>query len=244
MIRFAIPASLCIAAMSFAPVAHAAEIQMTATGPVIELSIFESVEIEPDMATISAGVTSEAPTAVEALRANSAEMRRVVDRIKSLGIAERDIQTSGISLNPRYDYDRTDQRPIFRGYQVSNRVSVKLRDIEATGKVLDALVVAGATDIGGPNFSVEDDSEAQETARKRAMERARQRAQNYAKMAGYEGIRLLEISEAITGNGPVPMLEMRKVSNDSVAAAPPVQPGMISTGVSISVKYEMFNNGK
>ena len=103
MIRFAIPASLCIAAMSFAPVAHAAEVQMTATGPVIELSIFESVEIEPDMATISAGVTSEAPTAVEALRANSAEMRRVVDRIKSLGIAERDIQTSGISLNPRGD---------------------------------------------------------------------------------------------------------------------------------------------
>lgn len=244
MIRFAIPASLCIAAMALAPSAHAAEIQMTASGPVIELSIFESVEIEPDMATISAGVTSEAPTAVEALRANSADMRRVVDRIKSLGIAERDIQTSGISLNPRYDYDRTDQRPVFRGYQVSNRVSVKLRDIEATGKVLDALVVAGATDIGGPNFSVEDDAEAQETARKRAMERARQRAQSYAQMAGYQGIRLLEISEAMMGNGPVPMVEMRKMASDSVAAAPPVQPGMISTGVSISVKYEMFNTVK
>lgn len=236
-------AALAISAVAVQPVAHAGEVQMTASGPVIELSIYESVELGPDIATISAGVTSEALTAVEALRVNSAEMRRVVERIKSLGIEAKDIQTSGISLSPRYDYDREGQKQIFRGYQVSNRVSVKLRKIEQTGEVLDALVVAGATDIGGPSFSVDDDSAAQETARKRAMERARQRAEAYAAMAGYDGLRLLEINEALMGSGPVPMADKRvMVAQES--AAPPVEPGMITTGVSLLVKYEMVRNGQ
>lgn len=243
MIRFAIPAALAATALATGPAVQAAEVQIAAQGPVVELNIFETVEIEPDISTISAGVTSEAATAVEALRTNSAEMRRVVDRLKSLGIAAKDVQTSGINLSLRYDYDRTDQRQVFRGYQVSNRVSVKLRKIEATGEVLDALVAAGATDIGGPSFSVEDDSAAQETARQRAMERARQRAQAYAAMAGYDDIRLLEISEALMGSGPVPLADKRVMMAEA-SAAPPVEPGMISTGISLSVKYEMVRNGE
>ena len=242
MKRLTIPAMVAMAAAPLASAATAAEVQIAVTGPVVELNVYETVELAPDMATISAGVTSEANTAVEALRANSAEMRRVVDRIKALGIAEKDIQTSGINLSPRYDYDRGNQQPVFRGYQVSNRVSVKLREIEETGKVLDALVAAGATDIGGPSFSVQDDTAARETARKRAMERAQQQARSYAAMAGFGDIRLLEISEALMGYNPAPMPQMRELAADSVAAAPPVEPGMVSTGISISVKYEMVSS--
>lgn len=225
------------AAAASAPLA-AAQVQIASSGPVVELNVQESIDIEPDIATISAGVTSEAPTAVEAMRQNATEMRRVIERIKSLGVAEKDIQTTGINLNARYDYDRNSQQQVFRGYQVSNRVSVKLRDIDRTGAVLDALVEAGATDLGGPSFSADDDTAAKEEARTKAMARARAQALSYARMAGYGAIRLLEVSESIVGSGPVPPV-MRTASIDAAQESAPVQPGMISSGVNLTVKYEM-----
>jgi len=221
-------------AMSFG--AQAANVEIQAQGPVVELSIYESIELEPDIATIGAGVSTEARSAVEAMRMNALEMRRVINRIKELGVDEKDIQTSGINLNARYDYDRTNQKQVFRGYQVSNRVTVKLREIDQTGQVLDALVVAGATDLSGPSFSAEDDSAAKEQARNRAMERASSRAIAYANFAGYDAVKLLAVSESITGRSPVQPVARSAVAMDALESAAPVQPGVISTGVSISVK--------
>ncbi|HEX5645135.1 MAG TPA: SIMPL domain-containing protein [Erythrobacter sp.] len=231
--------ALSAGALSASSFASAAEVQLAASGPVIELDVYEAVQVEPDMATVSAGVTTDAASATEALRANSAQMLRVVDRIKALGIAAKDIQTTGISLSPRYDYSNASPRPAFMGYQAMNRVTVNLREIERTGAVLDALVAAGATDLGGPVFSVEDDSAARDAARERAMQRARERALAYAAMAGFSNVRLLAVGETLTQVGPMPKLEMRNVAADAVAAAPPVQSGMVSTGVSVSVKFEM-----
>ncbi len=240
MIRKAFPA-LAIAALPLATTpAYGAEVQIASSGPVIELSIHETVDVEPDIATIGAGVTTDAPTAVEAMRQNSAEMQRVIERIKALGVDPKDIQTSGINLNARYDYNRTTQRQVFRGYQVSNRVSVKLREIDEVGEVLDALVASGATNLSGPNFSIDDDTQAKEAARKRAMKRAKDRAMSYARMAGYSDIRLLEISESIMAHRPMPI--MRRAMADaevSQVASAPVEPGLVQSGVSISVKYEM-----
>ncbi|MDC8754207.1 SIMPL domain-containing protein [Erythrobacter sp. sf7] len=242
MIRPALALAATAAALALPAQTYAANVEIDASGPVIELDIYEAVTVAPDMATIGAGVTSEAPTAVEALRMNSAEMQKVIDRIKALGIAEKDIQTTGINLNARYDYDREGQRQIFRGYQVSNRVSVKLRKIEDTGKVLDALVAAGATDLSGPNFSIENDDAAKDAARKRALERATDRATAYAAMLGYDGARVLSVRESISGSGPMPESAMLRMSADMPSAAPPpVQPGMVSTGISISITYELVN---
>ena len=240
MNKFKISAILGAAAL-IPTAASAGTVQVATEGPIIELSVFENVTVEPDMATIGAGVTSDAPTAVEALRQNSEQMRKVIDRIKALGIAERDIQTSGISLNARYDYNRPDQRPVFRGYQASNRVTVKLRKIADTGRVLDELVTAGATDLSGPDFSIEKDEQAKDEARKRAVARGQERALSYARMVGYDNVRVVEISEAIEGNGPVPM--MRRAASDSaivVTGSAPVQPGMIDTGVNVTITYQMI----
>lgn len=238
------PAALAIAAVSASPVA-AATVEIEAEGPVIELSIYESVVGAPDIVTIGAGVSTEARTAVEALRQNSAQMRAVIERIKSLGVDEQDIQTTGINLNARYDYDRNTQQQIFRGYQVSNRVSVKLREIDETGEVLDALVTAGATDLSGPSFGIEDDTAAKEAARSRAVERAQSRANAYATMLGYDGVKVLAISEAIASSGPMQQMVARDAIQEAGASASaPVQPGQVSTGVSITVKYEMISPGE
>jgi len=219
--------------------AHAAVVEIEAEGPVIELSIFESVTAEPDLVTIGAGVSTTAPTAVEAMRLNSVQMRRVIDQIKAQGVDEKDIQTTGINLNARYDYNRATQQNEFRGYQVSNRVSIKLRMIEETGQVLDALVSAGATDLSGPSFSIEDDDAAKDKARERALERGQQRARAYAAMLDYDDVRVLEISEAIRSSGPVQQAALRSAPEAALAASPPVQPGMVSTGVSITIKFEL-----
>lgn len=218
--------------------ASAAEVQIQSAGPVVELTISESIKAAPDVATISAGVTSQAKTAVEAMRLNAAEMTNVIGRLKALGIDEKDIQTSGINLNAQYDYNRQTQQQVFTGYAVSNRVSVILRRIERTGSVLDALVAAGATDIGGPSFSIDDDTAAKEQAREAAMKSAHARAMQYANWSGYSGVRLLEISESVSVSSPQPMMRSA-MANDVAEQSTPVQPGMVSTGVSITIKYEM-----
>ena len=235
MNRFAIP---LIAAAAVAAPAAAAEVQIAATGPVVELTINESVEAAPDIATVGAGVTTQARTAVEAMRANAREMTSVVERIKQLGVAERDIQTSGINLGAMYDYNQQTQRQVFRGYQASNRVSVKLRDIQRTGEVLDALVAAGATDLSGPDWSIDDDTAARAQARSAAVERARAQALEYTRFAGYSGLRLLEINETMVPSQPMPMMRQMAVA-EAADASTPVQPGMVEAGVTVTVKYEM-----
>jgi uncharacterized protein len=159
-------------------------------------------------------------------------------------VAERDIQTTGISVNPLYDYNQESQRPVFRGFQASNRVSVILRKIDDTGKVLDALVTAGATDLNGPSFAIDNDEPAKEAARKRAAERAQARVKAYADMFGYDGFSVLAISETIEGRSPMPEMAMMRTSADmGTGAAPPVQPGMVQTGISVTYTFELVRNG-
>jgi uncharacterized protein YggE len=233
MTRFALP--LLAATVLAAPAA--AEVHVTNNGPVVELTVNESVEAEPDLVTVSAGVTTQARTAVEAMRANATQMTAVIERLKGLGVPERDIQTAGVSLGAQYDYNQSTQRQVFRGYAASNRVSVKLRDIPRTGEVLDALVAAGATDLGGPDWSIEDDGAARAQARRQALETARAQALEYARAAGYGDIRLLEISETIAPQPPMPYL--RAVRAEAADAATPVQPGLVQAGVTVRVVYEM-----
>lgn len=227
-----------LAVSAIATPLSAAEIQVQANGPVVELTVQEQVKAAPDIANVSAGVTTQARTAVEAMRMNAREMSAVIARIKSLGIAAEDIQTTGINLGANYDYDRSTQRQVFRGYNAANRVSVTVRDVDAVGSILDALVAAGATDINGPNFSIDDDTAAKAQARKAAMTTARERAMEYAGWAGYSGVRLLEVSETVGSSRPVPMLRMA-VATQAAEESTPVEPGLVGTGVTITVKYEM-----
>lgn len=236
MTRYALP---LIAISALAAPATAAEIQIAATGPVVELTVSESVSADPDVADISAGVTTQAQTAVEAMRNNSTQMRAVIDRIKAQGIAERDIQTTGVNLSTQYDYDQEARRQVFIGYTASNRVSVKLRDIAKVGEVLDALVAAGATDLGGPNWSVNDPKPAQAQARANAVKTAQAQALEYARMAGYAKVKLLEINETV-GNQP-PMPFVRAQAMDAAKMSAPVQPGVVEAQVTITVKYELTN---
>lgn len=237
MNKYIIPAAV-LAAMA-AP-GSAAEVQIAANGPVVELTVTESVRGEPDIVTIGAGVSSRAPTAVEAMQQNVGAMESVINKLTALGISDYDVQTSGISLNPQYDYNQEEQRQIFRGYQASNRVSVTLRDAQKTGKVLDELVRAGATDLSGPDWAIDDDTAARQEARKAAFTVARNRAIEYARLAGYSDVRLLEVSEV---SAPSRVYEMAgRVVAQAAKADTPVMPGMVESSVTVTVKFEMAGN--
>jgi uncharacterized protein YggE len=237
MNRIALPLGILVATV--AP-AHAAEVQIQSAGPVVELTVSEVVRSVPDVAQIAAGVQTRATTAREAVRQNAQQMDRLIARMKTLGIDSKDVQTSNFNLNAQYNYDQTKQEQVFAGYQVNNQVSVKLRDLDRAGEVLDALVAAGANNIYGPNFMLEDDMEAKSVARANAFKRGRQMAEQYAAMAGMSGVRLLEVSESFQSYGPVPesaiMVTASRASSD---ASTPIEPGEVGTGATITVKYEM-----
>ncbi|WJY18625.1 SIMPL domain-containing protein [Alteriqipengyuania flavescens] len=239
MLRYALP--LFASAALFASPA-AAQVQVQTSGPVVELDVLEVVEVEPDIVTLSAGVTTLAPTAVEALEQNSAKMRQVVARLKTLGIAERDIQTSSLNLNPRFDFNPQTNTQDFRGYQVANRVTVTLRKVDRAGEALDALVREGATDFYGPNFGLDDDTAAKTEARANAIRRGQDMAREYARAAGYRDVRLLRVAESVRGREMFSQERAITVSASDVSSgAPPIEPGVVGIGVQISVSYEMVN---
>ncbi len=227
------------AALTLTPMtlAQAANVQITAQNPVIELSVSEQVDSAPDTATFSTGVETKAKTATEALRQNSVQARAVIDRLKSLGIAEKDIQTTGINLRADYEYDQERRENRFVGYVVSNQVTATVHEISELGKILDAIVSSGATNLNGPTFSIDDDSKVKEVARERALANAKSRAISYARSEGYTGVRVLSINEGISNQSYAPMARMK---NDVAASArPPVEPGQVGTVVSLNITYEM-----
>lgn len=227
------------AVVAMVPVAApAAEIHIEAKNPVVELSVSEVIESAPDTATFSTGVETSAPTASAALRQNSADVAKLIAQLQRLGIAEKDIQTSGISLNAEYEYIQATQKNQFKGYRASNQVQVKIRDIAKLGTIMDSVVVSGATNINGPWFSMNDDSALKKTARARALANGQAQAESYAKASGYTSVRLLSVAEGISGRSPRPQ-PMMKQAFDAEASSVPIAPGQIGTSVVLSLQYEM-----
>jgi uncharacterized protein YggE len=160
----------------------------------------------PDLAILGAGVVTEGDTAAAALSANAQRMERVMAALKRAGVADRDIRTANLNLSPRYRYGEN-QPPVITGYQASNRVQVRFRDIAKSGPILDALVREGANQIDGPRLSLSQPDAAMDEARRDAIERARARAQLYAQAAGMRVDRIVNISEnAPPQGGPMPIV--------------------------------------
>ena len=190
----------------------------------------------PDVATISAGVVTQAADANAAMRDNATQMDKVMAAVRAAGIAERDVQTSGISVQPQYRYAENTP-PTITGYQASNTVSIKVRDVGKLGKVLDALVASGANQVNGPAFEVDQPEPAYDEARLAALKKAQARAETYAKAMGLRVRRVVSISEG--GAMPPPMPYMRAMAMEAKAADTAVSPGETVLSVSLDVVFEL-----
>ena len=241
MIKIAMLAAASLAATAAGATAANAQTPVTvepmipAAGTVLDVSAEGRTTRVPDVATIRAGVVSQAATAAAALSDNAQRMNRVLAALKKAGVAPRDIATASVGLSPQYRYAEN-QPPVITGYQATNSVSVRFRDVAKSGVILDALVGEGANQIDGPNLSIDQPDAALDEARADAVKRARARAELYARAAGMRVTRIVSITEngenAGSPNPPVFMARaaMAKDSTQIVA-------GEKDVTVSISVRF-------
>ena len=222
------------AALAAALTASSALAQQAPT--TLTLSATSEVQAAPDIAAIGAGVVTQAPEAQAALSANSAKMVRVVAALKKAGIAERDIQTSGLNVQPQVRYEQN-QPPALTGFQASNRVQVILRDVKSTGRVIDALVKEGANQIDGPDFRVANPEPLLDRARTEAVKRARARADLYADAAGLSVKRITAINEGFEQRPPSP--KVRMMAMEAAADVAPVAPGEVALSATVTMEFEL-----
>ncbi|GLV25038.1 SIMPL domain-containing protein [Sphingobium sp. Cam5-1] len=211
------------------------------TAPVVTLNVTETVEAAPDQVVVGTGVQTRAPTAAQAMRDNAVKMDRLIATLAKAGIPKKDIQTSGINLSAQYDYSNQNGQPAgprFIGYEASNQLTIKLRDIKKTGQLLDTLVEAGATNVNGPSFSIEDPTPMLAQARGAALKSAKAQADFYSQAAGYRTARLISIAESNSGGRP-PMPMMTARFKADAAEATPVEPGQVGSSVTLTVQYAL-----
>lgn len=233
--------ALAISASTLPSAAHAQAgptITQSIAGTRLDVSATGESTRVPDVAIISAGVVTRSATASGALQENANRMERVIAALKQAGIADRDIQTSNISLNPEYRYDNN-QPPRLVGYTASNQVSVRFRDIRNSGRVLDALVAQGANQINGPNLTIDKPQTALDEARLHAVSVGRARAETYARALGKQVVRVVSVSESSTHYPPPPMPMAERGMAADAAAKTEILPGEQKLQVTLSMVFEL-----
>jgi uncharacterized protein len=232
--KIAIVAALMLGAASLPSTAAAQQITQTIAGTRLDISAAGEVTRVPDVAIISAGVVSRSATASAALQESADRMARVLAALKHAGVADRDIQTSNVSLNPQYRYPEN-QSPQLVGYTASNTVTVRFRDIRSSGKILDALVGVGANEINSPTLTVDKPEVALNEARTEAIAVGRARADLYARSLGLRVVRVVSLSENSGFAQPVPMA-MQALAKESRTS---IEPGEQKLQVNISMTFEL-----
>lgn len=217
----------------------AASAQETPIQPRIVVTGEGEAAVAPDMALLSLSVMREAKTAREALDANNAAMAEVIEAIKQFGIADRDLQTAGIQIMPRYNYtnkpDGTQEAELV-AYQVTNTLSVRVRDLVKTGEILDKAVSLGVNQGGNIVFANDDPSATITEARKKAVAEATAKANTLAEAAGVTLGRVIEITDQNFAAQPMPI---EAKAFDRALSAVPVQGGENSYRVQVNMTFEL-----
>ena len=218
-------------AATTAGLAHAEERRITvgATG---------TIEVAPDMATITLGVTNENAEASAAMQATSDAVAKVLARLTGMGIEDRDIQTRDLSLSPVWSgrHGQNGETPEISGFAASNRVFVRVRDLSKLGSIMDAVIRDGANDFGGLSFGVQDTKPIEAQARAQAVGEAMAKAEQLAQAAGVTLGAVQTISEQTGGVRPMPEMRMLSMAD---AGGVPVAGGEVSVSVSVSMVYEI-----
>ncbi|MEK7661176.1 MAG: SIMPL domain-containing protein, partial [Pseudomonadota bacterium] len=229
-------ASLISAALVSPTMAQSAPTCCAQPSPsILNINTTADLKQAPDIAMVSAGVVTQHRSARNAMADNATKMSAAFAALRAAGIAERDLQTAGINLAPQYVYEEN-KPPRLTGYQVTNTVNVKIRDMTKIGPVLDALVAQGINQISGPNFQIEDSDAALDRAREEAMRKAMRRGDLYARGAGMRIKRVVSINESGGYQPqPQPMVMMSRMAAD-VAQQTPVASGEVTMSIQLSVQ--------
>jgi hypothetical protein len=200
----------------------------------ISVSGSGQVSARPDVAVVTLGVQTEDKEASAALSQNNEGMRRLIDALKEAGVAAEDIQTRSIHLWPRYEDARPEGQPQVVGYTASNTVEVRIRDLDALGRLLDSAVQAGGNRIEGIRFEISDPSQMLDQAREIAWSDAEHKAAQVAGLADAALGEVVSISETSRTPGPI-----AREGLGGAEAAVPVEPGSQTLEVNVQVTWEL-----
>jgi len=191
----------------------------------------------PDMAMLTIGVETQGATAAEALRKNGADMHATIDRLKKRGVAAKDLQTTNLSVNPQYNYDKNRTKPEIIGFTASNTLSVKLRDLDKAGAIIDDAVSVGANRLGGISFGFANPKPVLNEARRAAIADAREKAVLYADAAGVKLGPILKIQDGYAAPQPRPNVNLRMAAMESDAT--PIERGQSLMSANVTIVYEI-----
>ena len=236
---FGIILSLYVAVLAFNAVQEGRyigkEINPTNT---INISATGEVFAAPDVANFSVSVVKEAKTAVDAQNQNAEAINKIVKFLKDSGIEDKDVKTSGYNIYPKYDY-LEHQGQVFKGYEVTQSLDVKVRKIDEAGKILSGAVEMGANQVGGINLAIDNEDALKRAARQAAINEAKQKADDLVKDLGVNLGRLVSFSES-SGGYPTPLYGMMKAEGlGGGATAPEIPTGENKISVSVNLTYEI-----
>jgi len=234
---FLVALMLGASALPTVAAAQQASITQTIAGTRLDINATGEVTRVPDVAVISAGVVSRSATATAALQDSADRMARVLEVLKRAGVADRDVQTSNVSLNPEYRYPQ-DQAPQLVGYTASNSVTIRFRDIRNSGKILDALVKEGANQINGPMLEIDKPEEALDEARAKAIASGRARADLYARSLGMRVVRVVSVNES-GGYAPPPPMPVAMMAARGERDETKIAPGEQKLQVNLAMTFEL-----
>lgn len=213
------------------------QLSAVAPQPQIQTSATEYVEIAPDRAMISFSVETRGRTAAAAGAENARIQTAALDTLRRLGIASKDIRTTGVSVMPEYQYPRDGGRPTVVGYQARNTIQVELAADGQLGATIDAALAKGVTNVGGLHFFAKNTSEARREAIQKAVARARSDAEAIAAAAGGTLGMLLEISANSEAPEVRPFTAGTMMARAQADASTPVEPGEVRVTAFVSAKY-------
>ncbi len=211
--------------------------QVSTSGRVITVTGQGKVQVQPDIATVGLGVQTEADTAEDALDENNVRMQDLISTTLESGVAEEDIQTQVLRLQPIYEQPSGDQQqPTLTGYRATNTVQITVRDLANLGVVLDGAVEAGGNTIDSIQFELSDPEEAARQAREAAMNDATAKAEQLTSLAGAQLGEVLTIDEQ--GSSPPPVIFAEPAASPSESAVP-VQAGSQTVEANVSVSWQI-----
>jgi len=198
-------------------------------------------ESAPDIAFVTVGVVTTGARAQDAAQANAAATTKVMTALKQLGIAEKDLQTSGYSVNPQYEQNPQPRRegPRIIGYNVSNNVRATIRNLANIGKAIDASLEAGANNVHGVSFGLDAREKAESEALTNAVTEARRKADILARAAGVRITGVVQVHEGAVYR-PQPMMMETAMFRRGAAAETPISPGELTISANVTVIYSIL----
>ena len=192
---------------------------------------------KPDIAMVSFGATTEGQKSQDAVNKNNEIMNRVIKSVKDLGVDDKDIQTTSYNLSPLYDY--TERGSVFKGYQLHQQISVKIRNFDKISDILDKVTSSGATNVGNLQFKIDNLQKVQAEARAMAITKAKEKLRDIAIQSGLRVGKLVNISEGYN-NYPQPMYaESFGAAKDAGSVAPQIQTGQQEVSSTVTLTYQV-----